>query len=99
MTGDQTLFHRMDIVEAGWQIVEPILRAWERDTPLAGADYPAGSMGPPRSGSCCSSATIGNGATDRRRRRGRSSPQLAAERVTQLIDQARRRSRHRASCR
>src|SRR6185312_10446361 len=25
MTGDQTLFHRMDMVEAGWQVVAPIL--------------------------------------------------------------------------
>lgn len=28
MTGDATLFHRADIVEAGWEIVEPILDAW-----------------------------------------------------------------------
>ena len=46
MTGDQTLFHRMDMVEAGWQIVEPILRHWERETRLPAPDYPAGSMGP-----------------------------------------------------
>ena len=26
MTGDQTLFHRMDMVEAGWQVVEPDAR-------------------------------------------------------------------------
>ena len=32
MTGDQTLFHRMDIVEAGWEIVQPILDAWSHDT-------------------------------------------------------------------
>jgi glucose-6-phosphate 1-dehydrogenase len=46
MTGDQTLFHRMDMVEAGWQIVEPVLRRWERDTTGPVPDYPAGSMGP-----------------------------------------------------
>jgi len=46
MTGDQTLFHRMDMVEAGWQIVEPVLRRWERDTSGPVPDYPAGSMGP-----------------------------------------------------
>ena len=46
MTGDQTLFHRMDMVEAGWQIVEPVLRHWERDTRAAVPAYPAGSMGP-----------------------------------------------------
>jgi glucose-6-phosphate 1-dehydrogenase len=46
MTGDQTLFHRMDMVEAGWQIVEPVLRHWTRDTRSPVPDYPAGSMGP-----------------------------------------------------
>jgi glucose-6-phosphate 1-dehydrogenase len=43
MTGDQTLFHRMDIVEAGWHIVEPILRA--SGAPIL--TYAAGSSGPP----------------------------------------------------
>ena len=47
MTGDQTLFHRMDMVEAGWQIVEPVLRHWARDAREKVPDYPAGSMGPP----------------------------------------------------
>jgi len=46
MTGDQTLFHRMDMVEAGWQIVEPVLRQWEHDTRSQVPNYPAGSMGP-----------------------------------------------------
>ncbi len=32
MIGDQTLFHRMDMVEAGWQVVDPILHAWQHDT-------------------------------------------------------------------
>jgi len=27
MTGDSTLFHRADIVEAGWTVVDPVLRA------------------------------------------------------------------------
>jgi glucose-6-phosphate 1-dehydrogenase len=31
MAGDQTLFHRMDIVEAGWKVVAPMLEEWERD--------------------------------------------------------------------
>ena len=46
MTGDSTLFHRADIVEAGWAIVDPILRAWAEtgDRPHA---YPSGSWGPP----------------------------------------------------
>ena len=46
MTGDQTLFHRMDIVEAGWQVVDPILRAWQRDTSSALPTYPPNSDGP-----------------------------------------------------
>jgi glucose-6-phosphate 1-dehydrogenase len=55
MTGDQTLFHRMDMVEAGWQVIEPILRRWAEDAtgrrrPLpreAVPEYRPGSMGPP----------------------------------------------------
>jgi len=45
MAGDQTLFHRMDIVEAGWQVVDPLLQAWAADQtpPLT---YPQGSWGP-----------------------------------------------------
>ena len=46
MTGDQTLFHRMDIVEAGWQVVDPILRAWQSDTSSAVPAYPPNSDGP-----------------------------------------------------
>ena len=46
MTGDQTLFHRMDIVEAGWQIVEPVLRAWARDTASFLPTYAPGEWGP-----------------------------------------------------
>jgi glucose-6-phosphate 1-dehydrogenase len=45
MTGDPTLFHRADIVEAGWSAVQPVLEAWDRH----GAEiemYPAGSAGP-----------------------------------------------------
>ena len=46
MVGDQTLFHRMDIVEAGWSAVQPILDAWAADgrTPLP--QYEPGSSGP-----------------------------------------------------
>jgi glucose-6-phosphate 1-dehydrogenase len=46
MTGDQTLFHRMDIVEAGWQVVDPILRAWDEDTKSPLLIYEKGSWGP-----------------------------------------------------
>jgi len=45
MIGDQTLFHRMDIVEAGWQVVDPILRAWQAH-PSMPPRYAAGSSGP-----------------------------------------------------
>lgn len=44
--GDQTLFQRADMVEAGWNIVAPVLDLWEalavRDFP----NYAAGSWGP-----------------------------------------------------
>ena len=56
MSGDQTLFHRMDIVEAGWAIVDPIL-AEEPAVDPTGSDrrpqrpalhtYEPGSWGPP----------------------------------------------------
>ena len=47
MAGDQTLFHRMDMVEAGWQIVDSILDAWRHDTISRIATYEAGTWGPP----------------------------------------------------
>ena len=47
MTGDQTLFHRMDMVEAGWEAIEPVLRRWAHDAREPVAEYAAGSMGPP----------------------------------------------------
>jgi glucose-6-phosphate 1-dehydrogenase len=46
MSGDQMLFQRAVDIEAGWCVVDPILRAW-RDG--KGGDlytYPAGSSGP-----------------------------------------------------
>jgi glucose-6-phosphate 1-dehydrogenase len=45
MIGDPTLFQRADNIEAGWQVVAPILEAWQAD----GRDlafYQAGSDGP-----------------------------------------------------
>ena len=47
MTGDQTLFHRMDMVEAGWQVVQPILDEWKRDIRSRIPTYAPGSWGPP----------------------------------------------------
>ena len=46
MAGDQTLFHRMDIVEAGWRAVDPVLQAWAADGREPLPVYPAGSQGP-----------------------------------------------------
>ena len=45
MIGDSTLFHRADIVEAGWAVVEPLLQAWA-ETGDDLYNYPAGSWGP-----------------------------------------------------
>jgi glucose-6-phosphate 1-dehydrogenase len=45
MIGDAMLFQRADNIEAGWQVVQPILDAWASpDAPLH--FYPAGSEGP-----------------------------------------------------
>jgi glucose-6-phosphate 1-dehydrogenase len=46
MIGDQMLFHRMDIVEAGWAAVDPILRAWRDDTTSPLPTYEPGRSGP-----------------------------------------------------
>jgi glucose-6-phosphate 1-dehydrogenase len=45
MIGDSTLFHRADIVETEWTVVEPILQAWEGSR-TAVPTYAAGSWGP-----------------------------------------------------
>jgi len=44
--GDATLFQREDQIEAGWNVVEPVLRAWESGTPSSFPNYPSGSWGP-----------------------------------------------------
>jgi glucose-6-phosphate 1-dehydrogenase len=44
--GDATLFDRADSVEAAWQIVDPILKAWQEASPPPFPNYPAGSEGP-----------------------------------------------------
>jgi glucose-6-phosphate 1-dehydrogenase len=46
MVGDATLFQRADMVEAGWSIVAPVLKAWENTPPEDFPNYPAGSWGP-----------------------------------------------------
>jgi glucose-6-phosphate 1-dehydrogenase len=43
LIGDQTLFQRADMIEAGWAAIDPVLEAWKSGEP---EDYPAGSEGP-----------------------------------------------------
>jgi glucose-6-phosphate 1-dehydrogenase len=42
MSGDQTLFTRQDDVEIAWQLLTPVLEAWQKD-PSAPHEYPAGA--------------------------------------------------------
>ena len=44
LIGDQSLFQRADQVERGWEIVQPVLKAWAKNG--APEDYKAGSEGP-----------------------------------------------------
>jgi glucose-6-phosphate 1-dehydrogenase len=46
MLGDSTLFHRSDMVEAGWSIVTPILDVWKALSPRNFPNYAAHSWGP-----------------------------------------------------
>lgn len=46
MNGDATLFMRADQVEEAWDIVTPILEAWQNRKPLDFPDYAPGSWGP-----------------------------------------------------
>lgn len=46
MIGDQTLFQRADMVEAGWNVVTPILDVWKALPPRNFPNYAAGSRGP-----------------------------------------------------
>jgi glucose-6-phosphate 1-dehydrogenase len=46
MTADSTLFHRSDMVEAGWSVVTPILDIWKALTPRDFPNYEAGTWGP-----------------------------------------------------
>ncbi len=47
MTGDATLFQRADMLEAGWEVIQPILDVWKALPPRSFPNYAAGSMGPP----------------------------------------------------
>ncbi|MDB5060881.1 MAG: glucose-6-phosphate 1-dehydrogenase [Mucilaginibacter sp.] len=46
MLGDQTLFMRGDQVEAAWELIMPILNAWESKKSLNFPNYSADSWGP-----------------------------------------------------
>jgi glucose-6-phosphate 1-dehydrogenase len=46
MIGDQTLFQRADMVEAGWCVVSPMLDVWKALPPRNFPNYAAGTWGP-----------------------------------------------------
>ena len=46
MIGDATLFQRADMVEAGWNVVSPILDVWKALPPRNFPNYAAGTWGP-----------------------------------------------------
>lgn len=46
MMGDGTLFQRADMVELGWNVVEPILDVWQALSPRNFPNYASGSWGP-----------------------------------------------------
>jgi glucose-6-phosphate 1-dehydrogenase len=46
MTGDQTQFMRADQVESAWELVMPIINAWESKKSLSFPNYTADSWGP-----------------------------------------------------
>jgi glucose-6-phosphate 1-dehydrogenase len=49
MLGDQTLFQRADMVEAGWTVVDPVLDVWKALPPKKFPNYAAGTWGPAES--------------------------------------------------
>jgi glucose-6-phosphate 1-dehydrogenase len=46
MIGDQTLFQRADMVEAGWTVVNPMLDIWKALPPRNFPNYASGTWGP-----------------------------------------------------
>ncbi len=46
ISGDQTLFMRADQVEAAWELIMPVLEAWENNKNSNFPNYPADSWGP-----------------------------------------------------
>jgi len=54
--GDSTLFPRFDEIEATWEIVDPVIKAWEEEKVSAIPLYAPGSQGPEESNrlfDCC----------------------------------------------
>jgi len=49
MIGDQTLFQRADMVEAGWTVVDPVLDVWRALPPRRFPNYASGTWGPAES--------------------------------------------------
>lgn len=47
MLGDPMLFSRTDSVEASWRFIDPILKAWTKNTEIPLYGYPIGTWGPP----------------------------------------------------
>jgi glucose-6-phosphate 1-dehydrogenase len=45
MIGDATLFHRADMIEETWRVVQPVLDAWAKEK-AAFPNYASGSDGP-----------------------------------------------------
>jgi glucose-6-phosphate 1-dehydrogenase len=46
MEGDPTLFMRSDQVEASWEVIMPIIEAWQSRPPTDFPNYSPGSWGP-----------------------------------------------------
>lgn len=46
MTGDATLYARIDAVLAAWQFIQPVLDAWKNNPSIPLHGYPAGTWGP-----------------------------------------------------
>jgi glucose-6-phosphate 1-dehydrogenase len=46
MKNDATLFMRADQVEAAWQLLTPVLEAWQANAPTDFPNYVAGTWGP-----------------------------------------------------
>jgi glucose-6-phosphate 1-dehydrogenase len=49
MIGDATLFQRADMVEAGWNVITPVLDVWKALPPRSFPNYAAGTWGPKES--------------------------------------------------